>query len=275
MKNKLLGKILSVIFLSFVSLSAQENSVDIFVIDSYVTPEAPYMIRISFITSDSVKSNIIFNGKYKHEVSKNYVGNHKFEINLEKIKLDSSAVSYIIEVIDSNGNISKSDVNELSLPSDLMNEPTRSDFLTLCLGGTVFAIPNPTMVFMKDKKYFSLTKEIPFISFFSKGYNYPAGYISAEYSYIEKIRYNHFLRIGYKQIFSVPEIEFVSLGLNAFTDFKGKNGLSPELTIGIVRIYNIFTLFGRYRFNMKPNESEYKFHEVSIGLYSNFLSINF
>jgi len=275
MKNKFLCKVLLILFISLNGVPAQESMIDIFVIDSYVTPEKPALIRISFITSDSVKSKIIFNDKYVFNVSKDFQGNHKFETNLENIKLDSSALFYVIEVIDSDGNISKSDINEISLPTYFINEPAQGNFLTLCLGGTVFALPNPTNVFMKSKNYFSLTKEIPFISFFSKGYNYPIGYISAEYAYIEKIKNNHFLRFGYKQIFNVPAIEFVSLGLNAFTDFKGKNGFSPEITFGIARIYNIFTLFSRYRFNIKPNESEYQFHEISIGLYSNFLSINF
>ncbi|GAB4130040.1 MAG: hypothetical protein Fur0015_03910 [Ignavibacteriales bacterium] len=259
-----------------ISLFAQESSTDIFVIDSYITPEKPYLIRVSFITSDSVQSKIIFNNKLSFDVSKDFVGTHKFETNLENIKLEStSSLLYVIQVKDSAGNISESESNELSLPVDLSSESTKGDLFTLCLGGTVFLFPNPTLVITKEKKYFSFTKEIPIVSFFSKGYNYPVGYFSAEYSYIEKIRYNHFLRVGYKQMIHIPYLEYVSIGLNGFTDFKGKNGVSPEVSVGLIRLYNIFTLFGRYRFNIKPNDGTQNFHEITIGLYSNFLSINF
>lgn len=275
MKLNYLTILISLFSLLNTDLIAQENLTDIFIIDSYVTPDKPHLIRVSFITSDSVQSKIIFNKKYSFDVSKNFIGSHKFETNLENLKLDSSKLYYVIQVKDSAGNFSESEINELALPMELYSEPANSDLFTLCLGGAVFMLPNPTIIIKSSKQYFSFTKEIPLISFFSKGYNYPVGYFSAEYSYIEKIRYNHFFRFGYKQIFMIPYFEYVSIGLNGFTDFNGTNGVSPEFSIGVFRIYNIFTLFGRYRFNIQPNNGTTNFHEITIGLYSNFLSINF
>lgn len=275
MKNYLLLIVLLTIGFISRALYAQEITSDIFIIDSYVTPEQPYKIKISFMTTDSVKSKIIFNGNQIFKVSDNFLGTHKFEKNLSEIKSDSAKITYVIEITDSSGNSFLSEENELEIPANMLTESSSSGFLKLCLGASIFALPNPTLFITKQKNYFSLTKEIPLISFFSKGYNYPVGYFGVEYSYVNKFINNHFFRIGYKQVFQIPAIEYVSIGLNGFTNFNGKNGISPELTLGLVKFYNVFTLFTRYRLNVKPNESEYRFHELTIGLYSNILSLNF
>lgn len=275
MKNYLLLIVLLAICFIQSALNAQEVASDIFIIDSYITPEQPYKIKISFMTTDSVRSKIIFNGNQIFKVSDNFLGTHKFEKNLAEIKYDSTKITYVIEITDSSGNSFLSEENELEFPANTLIESNSSGFFKLCLGASIFALPNPTLLITKQKNYFSLTKEIPLISFFSKGYNYPVGYFGVEYSYVNKFINNNFFRVGYKQVFQIPAIEFVSIGLNGFTNFNGKNGISPELTLGLVKFYNVFTLFTRYRFNLKPNESEYRFHELTIGLYSNILSLNF
>lgn len=256
-------------------LQAQEFPTDIFIIDSYITPEQPHKIKISFITSDSVKSKIIINETQVFSVSKDFVGTHKFEKDLKDIKVDSLRITYRIEIEDTLGNVFSGELNELELPTNLATDNKDTGWLNLCIGASIFSLPNPTLIISDGKKYFSFTKEIPLISFFTKGYNYPIGYFSVEYAYTNKFTDNHFFRTGYKQVFQVPYIEFISLGFNGFTNFNGKNGLSPELTIGLIKFYNVFTLFTRYRFNIKPNEANYKFHEITVGLYSNILSINF
>lgn len=267
--------IIMLISLAYLNLSAQENSTDIFIIDSYITPDQPYKIRVSFITTDSVKSKIKFTNNQEFTVSNKFTGDHKFELNFDEIKIDSAKLSYWIEVTDSVGDISLSDENELALPINIASESSGSNYFQLCLGASIFALPNPTLVLTKEKNYFAFTKEIPLVSFFTKGYNYPVGYFGVEYSYVNKFINNHFFRIGYKQVLQIPTFEYLSIGVNSFTNFNGKNGLSPEISMGLFKFYNVFTVFARYRFNFKPNESEYRFHEITIGLYSNILSINF
>ncbi|MCF8431937.1 MAG: hypothetical protein K9G34_08315, partial [Melioribacteraceae bacterium] len=64
------------IFLSLASmtnLTAQDqdysDSLEVFLIDSYVSIEKPYKINISFFTSDSAKSSIILPGLGEIKVS--------------------------------------------------------------------------------------------------------------------------------------------------------------------------------------------------------------
>ncbi|MBZ0199112.1 MAG: hypothetical protein K8H86_04535, partial [Ignavibacteriaceae bacterium] len=104
---------------------------------------------------------------------------------------------------------------------------------------------------------------------------YPMGYFSAEYSYIINAPVRNFLRVGYKHIIEIPVFEYIAPGLNGFTNFKGFNGISPEVSLGLFRAFNAFTVYTRYRFNAMPGQKGSEFHEFSIGLYTNFFSLNF
>jgi hypothetical protein len=83
----------------------------------------------------------------------------------------------------------------------------------------------------------------------------------------------NYFRIGYKHLIDIPGIEYVSPGINGFTNFQGFNGISPEVSLGLFKILNTFTLYTRYRYNAKPGDSGSGFHEISIGLYSGFFAI--
>ncbi len=253
-----------------------DYSMDIFLIDSYVTPEKPHRLRISFFTSDSLKSKIILDDQYEISVSEKPTTDHSLNQDITGYQFDSTRVNFFIILIDVKGNEFKSEIYDLALPDD--NELLKgkgSSLLTLCcFGGVIFGLPSPTFVAANDKNYFGLSKEIPVLSFYAKGYNYPAAYVSLEYSHIFKFEKKNYIRSGFKYIHQLPFIEFISPGVNGFTDFKGFNGISPEITVGWMRIYNVFTLFTRYRYNFKPGESDSDFHEISIGLYSNFFSLN-
>jgi hypothetical protein len=133
-------------------------------------------------------------------------------------------------------------------------------------------VPAPVYVKAKDKDYFSLTKEIPMFFIRSRGYQYPTGYFSAEYSHIFNAQVKNYFRLGYKHIIEIPWIEYISPGFNGFTNFKGFNGISPEVSLGLFRIANTFTFYTRYRFNAKPSEAGSEFHEFNIGLYSGFFA---
>jgi hypothetical protein len=178
-------------------------------------------------------------------------------------------------VEDSLGHQYKSEQYEFELPVEPKVEG-ESNLLLLCLfGATVFVVPSPTYVIEKSEDYFSLTKEIPLISIRGTGYKYPTGYFSAEYSYIFNAPVKNFLRIGYKHLIEIPGIEYLSPGINGFTNFNGFNGISPEVSLGLFKIVNTFTVYARYRFNFKPSDKGSEFHEFSIGLYSSFFSLYF
>jgi len=235
----------------------------------------PHKFILSFFTSDSCSSAITIDGS-EYKVSEKFTDNHKFELTLDKITVQDK-LKYRISVKDAEGSISQSQFYDVEIPQEMISAKEKGLNLlqVCCFGGIIFGLPSPTLVLMEDESYFGLSKEIPIFSFYSTGYNYPFGYIGAEYSHVFKSDKKNFLRIGYKQIIQVEFIQYVSGGINYFTDFKGYNGLSPELSVGFFQIQNVFTFFAKYRYNFQLKSGGTDFHEFSVGLYSNFFSINF
>ena len=270
--------LLSLIVLSVMHkpLYSQEGDVDVFLIDAYITPELPNTLIVSFFTSQQVTAKLILEEKYEFDISTEFAEDHKLEIDLTDYSFDSSFVRFYFEGEVEDGSTYKSEIYETGLPykNQLKSDRNTSLLTVCCFGGVIFGLPAPTMVFQGDKSYFSLAKEIPFLSFYSGGYNYPMGYISVEYAHIFESETSNFTRLGYKHIFSVPVIHYVSTGISGFTDFDGFNGFSPEVTFGLFELYNAFTFYTRYRYNFQPSNSVRDFHEISIGLYSNFFSLN-
>ncbi len=262
-----------------IQINAQTDTtaspVEIFIIDSYITPETPNKFILSFFTSDSTTSKLIIMDKKIFDVSKKLSENHKIEIELKQLNLDSAMFKYVVVAYDRKGNETRSEIYQVELPQGLViSEEQDVGIFRICLGGIVFAIPSPTYLWMNNEHHWSITKEIPLFSFYSVGYNYPAGYLGVEYSYVFDADRKNFLRVGYKQIIQVPEIKYISPGLNYFTDFNGYNGLSAELSIGLFQIQNVFTFYTRYRCNFQLQNNGTDFHEFSIGLFSNFFSLN-
>jgi len=271
----MIKKIILITLLIFSPCVAQD-AVDIFIIDSYVTPETPFKIKVTFFTSDSVKSKIKFDGNDDIIISKNYLEEHKIEFLLKNIKFDSTTIPFQIFVEDKSGFISKSESFDLALPGEYNIEITNnSNFVDLCFGGIIYLIPSPTLVFNGNESKFSLTKEIPLIAFYNGGYNYPSGYISLEYSHIFNLSSNNYLRAGYKQIIQTKFIKYISPGINVTTNFNGFNGISPEISFGLLNFYETFTLYARYRYNYGFEKYSEPFHEISIGLFTSAISFNF
>ncbi len=276
MKNYI--KILFLFFAFFISFSVKaQNEIynGIYIIDSYVTPEKPYKFLVSFVTDDSAKTNLVINDKYKFVVSKDFSINHKIELDLSNIKLDSSNFVYYIQILTKNEEEYKSEQYEAELPQTLITTTTtNSNIFTTCLfGSIIFLIPEPTYVYMPNFNSFSFKKEIPLLTYHLGGYNYPTGYFNVEYRHITKNHFNTF-GIGYKHIVLMPVIEYISVGVTGFTNFKSKNGLIPEISLGLFKLYDNFTFNVKYRYNIKPNEKEFNFNEISVGLFSNFFSLN-
>jgi len=268
--------IVTVIVLCHVKLSAQQadESIEIFLIDAYATPELPHTFVLSFFTSEPAITSVTLEKKYTYKVSEELTDMHNIRIDLTELKFANKTVKFIIESIDSLGNKSINDEYDFDLPFEPKIE-SGSSLFTFCLfGGMIFALPAPGYVNNNEGDFFSLTKEIPVLSFRSKSFHYPAGYVSVEYTYIFNSSAKHFFRTGYKRIFEVDFIKYIAPGLTGYTNFSGQNGISPELTLGLFTIFNnSFTVYSRYRYNFKPKDSSVNFHEINLGLYSSFFSL--
>lgn len=274
--------LLSIILLVFLNpIYSQENietgvdssGIEVFLIDAYVKQEPPYIFILSFYTSEVCLSNVIIDNKYEFLVSNGLSEAHSAKIDISGIKFLEKNVSFVIETIDSLGNKSKSEEFEFDLPYEPIIKDG-SSIWTLCLfAGSVFLLPMPGYVNANGNHYYSLTKEIPVVSFRSKRGNYPSGYFSFEYTYIFDAENRNFARFGYKRIFPVDFIEYISPGITAYTNFNGQNGFAPEISVGWFTLFDTFTLYTRYRYNFKPGDSNSDFHEINLGLYTRFFSL--
>ncbi len=256
-------------------LSNSDDVMEVFVIDSYVTPEIPHKFILTYFTSDSATSIVVLENEFEFIVNPEYSDFHEIEIDLTEFVFDSIFISYRIIGKGLDQKEFKSERYEVTLPykDKLLMQDTPGFFSAFCLGALIFMVPSPALVIYEDQSFLSLSKELPVISFYSTGYNYPNRYLALEYAYVFNSPLRNFLRAGYKEIFQVPYIEYISGGINIFTDFLGFNGLSPEVSIGFFKFYKTFTVYSKYRYNFKPGHNFQEFHEISIGLFSNFFSL--
>lgn len=255
------------------STNIDSSEMEIYLVDAYVKPEPPYTFILTFYTNKVCKSNVIIDGKYEFVVSNGLSEAHSAKINLTGLTFLNRNVDFVIETIDSLGNKFTSEEYEFDLPYEPIIKDG-SSLWTLCLfAGSVFLIPSPGYVRSDGENYFSFTKEIPVISFRSKSRNYPASYIALEYTHIFNAPHKNFARVGFKRIFEVGGIEYISPGLTAYSNFKGQNGFGAEVSLGLFSMFDTFTLYTRYRYNFKPGDTNSNFHEIYLGLYTRFFSI--
>ncbi len=253
----------------------QGDSVEVYLLDSYIAPEKPTIFNLSFISSVPVKSWILLNNKYKIVISDSLIDSHQAKIDLGGKEFSGKVVPFYITVEDSAGNITRTDSYTLDFPKEIKIEKESNFLLLGVFFGTQFLLPAPEYVRTNNTDFFALTKEIPLLSFRSDNINFPSGYLSIEYTHIFNADASNFFRIGYKQIIELPVFKYISPGVSGFTNFDGFSGIGFETSIGLADVLNTFTLYARYRFNTQPAKPERNFHEISLGIYSNFFSFHF
>ncbi|MBE0571916.1 MAG: hypothetical protein IH618_10265 [Ignavibacteriaceae bacterium] len=265
--------LLILIFISSEKLFSQTDSIEVYLIDAYCTREIPYIFKLSFYTSDACKSKVILEDKYEFGVSYEPTDLHKTDIALSNLSFKDNIVNFVIITETDSGVINKSETFDFDLPFEPQIKEG-SDWITLCLfGSSIFLIPYPSFAAESQQNFFSLTKEIPIISFRSRSLNYPSGYLSFEYSYIFNAEDPGYLRAGYKRIFEIPGLEYLSPGISLYTNFNKNLGLSPEFSIGLFTIKDTFTMYIRCRSNFTFHASGTNFQEIYIGFYSGLFSL--
>lgn len=260
------------VLIPFGNLFGQTDSIEVYLIDAYSTREIPYTFKLSFYTSEVCKSKVILQDEYEYDVSKEPTDLHKADIDISNLSFKEKIVNFVIISKTETGVKYKSEVFDFDLPFEPQIK-SGSNLFTLCVfGATIFLLPYPNWILDGHTSYFSLTKDIPVISFRSKSLNYPSGYLSLEYTYIFNEENPNYLRAGFKKIYELPHIEYISPGITLYTNFNKNQGISPELSVGLFTIKDTFTFYARYRYNIKFSSAGKDFSEIAIGLYSAFFS---
>ena len=272
-------RILALVLLAVIcpkNLFAQTDSVEVFIIESFISQENPGIFALTFNTSIPSKSKILIDGKYLLPLSDSLTDTHSKKFDISKLKFDSSNVTFKAILTDSLNKTNESDSYEIYVPREVTVESKNATYFSCFYGGIVYLIPNISMNLSgrdgKLKNYWGLSKEFPLLSHYQGGYNFPKSYLSAEYSHVLKFEDKNFLRLGYKFLFETNFGEFFTVGLNGVYDFKQFKGIAPEVSWGILPIRDVFTLTLKYRYNKSFAKPTQAFSEISLGLCSWFFS---
>lgn len=258
---------------TFSPISGQVDTIEVFVIESFISADNQKILNLTFFTSELSTSEILFTDGTIIQLSDSLTDTHKKNINISGIPTDSNVLRFQIRVKAESGESFLSDILEVALPLEKVIE-SESNELTSCLyGGVVYLVPSLSYNFFSNEEKLGYGKELPIISFYSGGFNYPQSYFSLEYMHIPGSVIKNSLRVGYKYIFSIPLFEYVSPGFTGFSNFKGRNGIGIEATLGLFTYQQVFTFYFRGRFNSTLIRNGLEFTDFSIGLFSSFFSL--
>ena len=107
--------LLFLFFLTVPLRSIYAQDFDLYLIDSYVTPEKPYTFIISFFTSEEVKTKVLINETYDITVSDEYLLDHIAEIDFTDYIFTNKFVPFTIISETRDGNVIQSEVFEVVL----------------------------------------------------------------------------------------------------------------------------------------------------------------
>ncbi len=87
-------KIFLLFFISFFIINnySQEkpDSIEVYIIENFVTPEPPYTFKLTFFTSAECKSKVIINKEHAFDVSNTIAGTHQIEVDISKMNLQEN-----------------------------------------------------------------------------------------------------------------------------------------------------------------------------------------
>lgn len=258
-------------------LLAQEEGgeVEVFMVESFIPPEDASHFHLAFYTTEQYKSKIVFADGKEAVINDSLSENHKIVLDISKVRVDSGLIKYLFVFTAEDGSTLQSENYDVRVPVEEKQTEQRSggtEFMSCIYGGIIYLIPVIDYNIFSGSSKFGFSKELPVVSFFSGGFNYPVHYASVEYSHIPQAQPKNLFRVGWKYVYQVPFGEYVSPGLTAFTDFMGTNGIAPEVTWGMFSFREVFTVFARARYNTTFQNSGYS--TLSVGLASWFFSMH-
>ncbi|MBN8544825.1 MAG: hypothetical protein J0L60_01725 [Ignavibacteria bacterium] len=253
-----------------------EDSVGVYVIESYVREEEKNEIVIYFFTTSPAKASVVFEGKQRFVVSDTLGESFRFTTDVSNVKASSQLLKVIIYVEDALGNKSSSEEFEIKLPFEPQIEGTWLGYLTDCtLGGLAFLVPSVGTSLFKNENRFSFFKEIPVVVFQSEISELPWMAFSLEYAHTPDIDFRNRFFAGVKFPFDVPIIKYAAPGISYTTNFLGVNGISPEISLGFFEIFRVINFNLKARYNYFPSAEGLNHFDINIGLTSYFLTFSF
>ncbi len=255
---------------------------ELYLIDSYVRSNDPSKLVLSWMTNTKCKSEVKIDEFGTFPVSDTLTDIHSIVIDISDFKKSDTEASFrVVSILDDSTEIESEDFTFIIPTKEEQTIEKKFDysyyFYTCCVGGSLWLVPSPGLVFADNELKYSISKEIPLVSFGSASAykEYPYGFISTGYTHNLKGQVQNLFRFGYKQIFEIKSIfHYLSLGMNGFTNFKGVNGISPEVSVSILRILSTFDLYLLYRFDSSLSKVEYSAHNIQIGLFTSSFSLN-
>jgi len=269
----------ALVIIFFMSIStgifAQDESLEVYLIEAYVPSDSATKFILSFAASEPCKATLVLDERFRLTVSDTLSEDHRRTFDISGMRFDTNYVLFYILTENAAGNKFRSEYFDLILPEyNLIHKDIDNGFLTICFGGVIFGFPSPSAVLFENKSYFALNKQIPLVSFYSGGFNYPMHTLGIGYSYLFNAPFNHIFRADYHFMRELPVIEYAAAGIGGFTNFNRFSGYSFDITLGLFEIYESFILYTSLRHNREPDNLKRNYGEIMLGLHSNFFSIN-
>jgi hypothetical protein len=262
---------------------AQKEEFELYLIDNYVRTNEPSKLVLSWMTNLKAKSQVNISSLGTFTASDTLTDKIFLVLDVSKL-LDKPGDYdfYILSELEDNTQIQSEKFiltipyQEIQLLAAKQSEFS-SYFYTCCLGGSFWLLPSFGVQFSNSAKNFTISKEIPLISFGSKSVfkNYPYSYIFAGYTYTLKGEVQNIFRYGYRQLFELQAfLNYFSIGLSGFTNFRSVNGISPEFSFSFLKVLSTFDLYLLYRYDNELLHGKYKSHHIHLGLFTSSFSLN-
>lgn len=268
------GIVICTVMSLFANTGNNRDSIEVFIIDAFVPPEAPDVFTITFYTSDLCKSAIMLDDKHLIPLSDTPTDNHRAEILLSQYNFNKDLIPYHIIVEDKMGRKWKSEVYDLEIRKEMVVESSGSNFFSCLMGSVVFLTPQVAYINAHGESFLRLRKELPLFTFHSGGYNYPTGAFMFGYAHTFKFKPNNLFLYGYKHFIEIPVFEYVSPYVGGYSNFMGVNGASAEVSVGLLKLYNVFSIEAGGRYSLQPGVKGTEFWEISLGLFSSFFTLH-
>lgn len=261
------------------SENAYEDEFELVIIESFITPDEPFLLKLKFVSSLPCKTKVRIESTKEYVISDEYSASHQIEIpiKIEDFDKNKDRIEFqIISITEKNDTI-ESEMYEAMLPQLLLkkNEASAPIFSACLLGSALYLFPSGGILLDKKNSFYYIGKEFPLLAFYRKKAIKPNGLIFIEYNYVFNYTKISIGRIGFKYLFNVNSaIDFISIGSSYDIDFKGNKGFSLETTSTYFKFFRIFSFYAKVRYTRLIDDKKNIF-DAQIGIHSNFFTIRF